>query len=67
MEAAYAAIQQVHRYLYARKLVPAAHTWLQHAMCMGIMRDDDLMAFSECGYMLVSTLSDTPGTVMLSF
>ena len=61
MEAVYEVIQEVERSLYARQLGPAAHAWLQHALCMGTMPDDDLVAFSECGYMLVSTISDTPG------
>ena len=65
MEAVYEVIQQVQKCLYARKLGPAAHAWLQHAMCMGRVPDDDLVAFSECGYMLVSTVPDTPGVEAL--
>ena len=61
MVAVYEAIQQVQRDMYARKLGPAADAWLQHAMCMGTLPDDDIVAFSECGYMLVSTISNKPG------
>ena len=64
MKAVCEAIQQVQMNLYARKLGPAADAWLQHAMCIGTMLDDDLAAFSECGYMLVSTASDKPGLML---